>query len=217
MTNALISIIGSILGAIAAALITAYFNRRTSAQTTPSIAETSTDVRSKGTEVHRSMRWLLITLWPFACSAPEAALLSVGDDWFMVSIAIAQALLLRVVLGQEGRWAWWWFFASTSAWIVIWYDAWFTQLLPLDLMGPAYGILAGILQWLVLRGYYHYSAWWILVSFFAWTLGLAIGLQIDPGLGLRTAIGLFISGLITAFALAYIIKHPIREHSLQRD
>lgn len=209
MENILVNIVGSVLGAIAAAFITIYFNRRTTATPHPSAAKTGIDVPSSDHEASGAMRWPLIVFWPLACSVPEAILLSIGDDWFLVSIAIAQTLLLRVVLGRECTWAWWWFFASASAWLVVWYDAWFTKLLPFSLIAPTYGILAGVFQWLVLRGHYQNSWWWILVSCFAWTLGLAIGLEIDRGPGSATGIGLFISGLITVFILDYILRHPI--------
>ncbi len=94
MADAILSIVGSILGAIAAALVTAYFNRRTTAKVRPSGIETAGDVRSSS----GSSRWLLIALWPLACSVREAAFLSIGDDWFLVSIGIAQTSFLRAVI-----------------------------------------------------------------------------------------------------------------------
>lgn len=217
MADTFVNIVGSILGAVAAALVGAYFNRRKADVTRLSEIEETGDVRAPNIESLLPTHWVLIALWPLVCSVPEAGLLYIGDDWTGVSIGIAQTLLLRTLLGRTCSWVGWWLLASMAAWFVMWYTAWFLMRLPFTQLGLVYGISAGVFQWFVLRGHFWNSGWWILASSLGWSFGFVIGSELHLPLfrgDQALAVGFFVAGMITAWPLDYILRHPINGDTL---
>lgn len=76
-------------------------------------------------------------------------------------------------------------------------------------------VLAGILQWLVLRGQVSRSGWWVVANMVAWAvfLGLvgALSPLTHPAVGL--GVGFAFVGAITGLALVWMLRVASREPS----
>jgi hypothetical protein len=72
------------------------------------------------------------------------------------------------------------------------------------LLGPLLGITLGVTQWTILQKHFHWSGWWIIVSFLAWTSGLTL----MPGLFTSGTLPGSLTGITLVLFFRYTKKVP---------
>lgn len=142
------------------------------------------------------------------------------------SVGIMQSLVLRSYFYQVG----WWILANTLGW-TIGFGAGFPLSLTINgpgimnfaIIGALIGTLTGVMQFFVLRQSGYRSVWWILVSILGWSIGFAIGANINSlvpkammvvvGEGIDEAVSLAVAGTvagaITGISLMRLLQYPI--------
>ena len=141
-----------------------------------------------------------------------------------IFVGFAQWIVLRKRVIQSG----WWILATFSGWALFDILGWIMASPMLGQMFLALGGLTiGISQWVFLRRHYSRAYLWILVSTFAWILGMimafcgmAVGATIGElsggslqGISSLTMASLFgiPFGAITAYGLARVLAHPLSD------
>ncbi|MCZ2809592.1 MAG: hypothetical protein O2V44_09585 [Candidatus Bathyarchaeota archaeon] len=80
------------------------------------------------------------------------------------------------------------------------------------------GAVAGILQWLVLRGQVSRAGWWVLACTVGWALGVTVAGAIpwggDPEL-LQLGVTGAVMGVVTGGALVWLLRQPVPEAQLE--
>ena len=103
--------------------------------------------------------------------------------------------------------------ASTLAWAIAWFAGWNLGWSALGSMGlnmvfvgigAMAGLVAGILQWLALRGQVARAGWWVLASTLGWAVGLGLAVAVGRALGWMVAGAL--GGAITGVALIWLTR-----------
>jgi hypothetical protein len=119
----------------------------------------------------------------------------------VVTLGIAIGIMQWFVLQHHLKKSWHWILATFIGWTLG--SGIILGLPPLDpnpLAGLLIGGAAGTAQWLILRGQYYWSGWWIAISIVGWTTGMSL----LPGLFL-TGIA---AGVLTGIALILLIRYP---------
>ena len=145
--------------------------------------------------------------------------------WVMgIMLGIGVGILQWLVLRRRITGAGWWVLASAAAGAVI-FQGDLESLsfgLPLRFTGIVAlgGAVAGILQWLVLRGKVSRAGWWVLASTVGWGLSIAVlralewGVTDDCELVPQVVSGVVL-GAITGAALVWLLLQPIPEAQLE--
>jgi hypothetical protein len=160
---------------------------------------------TSNTEVdNQTMDW---TLWFYWIIATTSGWL-IGNLLFAgIPIIIAGVLIAAMqwaVLYKRLEKAWQWFVLSSLVWI--------TSIIVLILflpgmevlLGPLLGITLGVTQWTILKKHFHWSGWWIIVSFLAWTSGLTL----MPGLFTSGTLPGSLTGITLVLFFRYTKKVP---------
>ncbi len=141
-----------------------------------------------------------------------------------IFIGFAQWLVVRKRVSQSG----WWILATFSGWALFDILGW---IMPPPMPGPIFlalgGLTIGFSQWVLLRRHYSRAYLWIIVSAFAWILGMimafcgmVVGLTLGEisggslqGISSITMASLFgiPFGAITAYGLARVLAHPLSD------
>jgi hypothetical protein len=138
---------------------------------------------------------------------------------FGIGVGILQWLVLRRRIAGTG----WWVLGSAAAGAVIsqgnlasYYESLsFGTLLRYTVVVSLGGAVAGIFQWLVLRGKVSRAGWWVLASTVGWALGIALW---DAGWDAGTEYGTLllvgsgpVLGAVTGAALVWLLRQPVPE------
>ncbi len=73
-------------------------------------------------------------------------------------------------------------------------------------MGALAGLVAGGLQWLLLRRWVARAGWWVLGSALGWALGLGLAVAVGRTLGWMVAGA--VGGAITGPLLIWLLRRP---------
>lgn len=83
------------------------------------------------------------------------------------------------------------------------------------------GVVAAILQWLVLRRQLTGAGWWLVTSTSGWAIGVAVALlggvsggMAEVMLAVGWAAGGIVSGVITGVALVWLLRQRVAEQSV---
>jgi hypothetical protein len=184
--------------------------------------------------------WIVATAAGFAVgfNLVQAVSLTVGGtDLIAIGVAagisvglpvgVAQWLALRGKINAPG----WWVPASVAGWAVgvpVGLGAMFLPLTPgwgpttgVLSLGAAIGLLAGAMQWLILRQHVRGAGWWVLASATSWAAGLYFGVDLLNASALSnfgfdtyemiTVIGGLIgavAGTVSGLALTWLLRQP---------
>ncbi|HEY5563299.1 MAG TPA: hypothetical protein VIK72_16395 [Clostridiaceae bacterium] len=96
-----------------------------------------------------------------------------------VTLGVAQWLLLRKYLNKVG----YWILLTSIGWVLfnelnilnLFGEAKGIAIIPDLIHGTVFGVILGVLQWLLLRKRLQKSSWWIIASIAASTLGVTVG------------------------------------------
>jgi hypothetical protein len=140
-----------------------------------------------------------------------------------IGVGILQWLVLQGRVSRVG----WWVLASAAAGAIQMVGDLesYSELLSFGLLLRFTGIVAlggavaGILQWLVLRGKVSRAGWWVLASTVGWGLSIAVmralewGVTDDCSLVSQVVSGVVL-GAITGAALVWLLRQPVPEAQL---
>ena len=141
------------------------------------------------------------------------------------SVGIGAGELKWSVLWQQVSRAGWWVLASVAACYGIINSGFIFisepfRFDPLRIIGVVAlgGAVAGILQWLVLRGKVSRAGWWVLASTVGWALGVTVAGAIPWGGDaelLQLVMVAAVMGVVTGGALVWLLRHPVPEAQLE--
>lgn len=167
-----------------------------------------------------------------------SSLLGCTALWLILGVPAGVGISQQVVLRQYVGWARTWIWTSISGWVLGFFVMMFlisTNLASVIVLGSvALGTTIGMLQWSILRQHVHKSIWWIATNAIAVAVSTSVGFvlstlvnrsmaQVFPatnnlwerlladGLLAGTVMGSVIFGLITGFALMWLLRHPIQQ------
>jgi hypothetical protein len=117
-----------------------------------------------------------------------------------ILVGVLQSLVLRRKIARAG----WWVLAGVGAAAVIGVVVFGVGVVNTDVgwvVGASlFGIVVGVLQWLVLRRQVARAGWWVLASAVGWFVGMPVGGVLDwPALGAAY-------GAITGIALVWLLR-----------
>ena len=144
-----------------------------------------------------------------------------GDFIFGAGIGFGVGILQWLVLRRRVSRAGWWILASTAGLAVAWGGGGVLRLgssaerVAVMALG---GAVAGILQWLVLRGKVSRAGWWVLASTVGWALSIAVReVLTDPGGGgiMGNLMPGVVLGAVTGGALVWLLRQPVPEAQLE--
>ncbi len=132
-------------------------------------------------------------------------------------VSVLQWLILREYVSRAG----WWVLAGTAGLAVAWGCGCgvavmalgysenlesFAARLGWTVVAALGGAVAGILQWLVLRGQVSRAGWWVLASTVGWGLSNAVAGEFS-----RPLVGGAVLGAVTGGALVWLLRQPVPE------
>ena len=127
-----------------------------------------------------------------------------------VAVGIAQSLILPRSISR-GLWV----LASTIAWALAWFVGWnlgwsvfggMGLRMVFVVIGAMAGLLAGTLQWLLLRQHTPRAGWWVLASTVGWAVGLGLAVSVGRALGWMVAGA--VGGAFTGPLLIWLFRRP---------
>ena len=166
--------------------------------------EIDTSTPDPGTQ---TLDWALWFYWIIATTSGWLIgnLLFSGIPFIIAGVVIAA--MQWAVLYKRIPKAWKWFVLSSLTWII----SMFVIILFLpeaDLISAMIlGGLLGFTQWGILRTYFHWTGWWILISILAWITGLAI----LPGLFTSGALPGAMTGIALVIFFRYAAKPEVED------
>ena len=142
-----------------------------------------------------------------------------------IGVGVPQWLVLRRRVSRAG----WWILASAAGGVVIFLAFSLGYLESMESFGDLLsftgvvalgGAVAGILQWLVLRGKVSRAGWWVLASTVGWALGMAVS-EVIPWGGtdedslVPSVMTGVVLGAVTGAALVWLLRQSAPEAQLE--
>jgi hypothetical protein len=136
-------------------------------------------------------------------SPPDIMAAYLGVASAGILVGVLQWLVLRNKLERAGRWV----LASLGAASILGIFVFGIGIINKDIgwiVGTGLlGTVAGVLQWMVLRGQVRRAGWWILASTMGWLVGIPAGEMVGwNGLGAA-------HGIITGAVLVWLLRRPV--------